>query len=129
MNGRDNEKFRYTYSAPTEAERGEIERIRDAYRTDAGAEKLARLKKLDKRVKNSAVIAALTLGILGFLLFGLGMSMTLAWGQYAGGIAGAVAGAVPMALAAPAHAAVLKRGKKKYGAEIVRLSEELLHDR
>lgn len=129
MNGRDNEKFRYTYSAPTEDERGEIERIRDAYRTDAGAEKLARLKKLDKRVKNSAVIAALTLGILGFLLFGLGMSMTLAWGQYAGGIAVAVAGAVPMALAAPAHAAVLKRGKKKYGAEIVRLSEELLHVR
>ena len=93
MNGRDNEKFRYTYSAPTEDERGEIERIRDAYRTDAGAEKLARLKKLDKRVKNSAVIAALTLGIRdAFVAQGKADLLLRDLGLDAEGIAAAIRG-------------------------------------
>ena len=121
-------KFRYTYTAPTEEERREIESIRAAYRKDVRSEKLERLRRLNARVKNGAMSVALTLGVLGLLVFGLGMTMILEWGILAGGVAVSAAGALPMAAAAPAYNFVLRRGKEKYGEEIVRLSEELLGD-
>ena len=121
-------KFRYTYTAPTEEERREIESIRAAYRKDVRSEKLERLRRLNARVKNAAMSVALTLGVLGLLVFGLGMTMILEWGVLAGGVAVSAAGVLPMAAAAPAYNFVLRRGKEKYGEEIVRLSEELLGD-
>ena len=121
-------KFRYTYTAPTEEERREIESIRAAYRKDVRSEKLERLRRLNARVKNGAMSVALTLGVLGLLVFGLGMTMILEWGILAGGVAVSVAGVLPMAAAGPAYNFVLRRGKEKYGEEIVRLSEELLGD-
>lgn len=121
-------KFRYTYTAPTEEERREIESIRAAYRKDVRSEKLERLRRLNARVKNAAMSVALTLGVLGLLVFGLGMTMILEWGILAGGVAVSAAGVLPMAAAAPAYHFVLRRGKEKYGEEIVRLSEELLGD-
>ena len=57
------------------------------------------------------------------------MSLTLSFGSYAAGIALAALGIVPIALAYPVFNRLLRRGKKKYGAEILRLSEELLHGR
>ena len=121
-------KFRYTYTAPTEEERREIESIRAAYRKDVRSEKLERLRRLNARVKNAAMSVALTLGVLGLLVFGLGMTMILEWGILAGGVAVSAAGVLPMAAAAPAYNFVLRRGKERYGEEIVRLSEELLGD-
>lgn len=121
-------KFRYTYTAPTEEERREIESIRAAYRKDVRSEKLERLRRLNARVKNVAMSVALTLGVLGLLVFGLGMTMILEWSILAGGVAVSAAGVLPMAAAAPAYNFVLRRGKEKYGEEIVRLSEELLGD-
>lgn len=119
-------KFRYSYSAPTEEERREIESIRAAYAADERSEKLARLRKLNRHVKNVPMYIALTLGVAGVLIFGLGMSMILSWSIFAGGVAVAAAGALPMALAAPAYNLALAREKKRHGAEILRLSEELL---
>lgn len=121
-------KFKYTYSAPTQEERREIESIRAAYERNPRAEKLARLRRLNARVKNAAMSIALSLGIIGVLVFGLGMAMTLSWGMIAAGVAVSAAGIVPMALTAPAYNFILRRGKKKYGEEIVRLSEELLDE-
>lgn len=128
MNGPNN-KFEYTYAAPTERERREIESIRKAYLPDEAGEKLRRLRKLNARVRNTAMCVSLTLGVAGVLLFGAGMSLTLSFGRYAAGIALAALGIVPIALAYPVFNRLLRRGKKKYGAEILRLSEELLHGR
>ena len=128
MNG-PNDKFEYTYAAPTERERREIESIRKAYLPDEAGEKLRRLRKLNARVRNTAMCVLLTLGIAGVLLFGTGMSLALSFGRYAAGIALAALGIVPIALAYPVFNRLLRRGKKKYGAEILRLSEELLHGR
>lgn len=128
MNG-PNDKFEYTYAAPTERERREIESIRKAYLPDEAGEKLRRLRKLNARVRNTAMCVSLTLGVAGVLLFGAGMSLTLSFGSYAAGIALAALGIVPIALAYPVFNRLLRRGKKKYGAEILRLSEELLHGR
>ena len=124
-----NDKFQYTYAAPTEEERREIESIRkDFLPPEKNADKLARLRKLNDRVKNAAMITSLSMGVIGILLFGLGMSLCLVWENYVAGVIVAALGIAPMAAATPVYNAVLWRGKKKYGEEILRLSEELLHE-
>ncbi len=123
-----NKRFEYNYSAPTEEERKEIDSIRRQYTAGSKEEsKLERLRALDKRVKSGATALGLSLGIGGCLLFGLGLSMVLEWELLAGGIAVAVVGTLPVAFAGTAYKWVLARNKKKYGGEILRLSEELLH--
>ena len=126
----DSDKFSYTYSAPTEEERREIEDIRRAYAPAAKSEdRLAQLRTLNERATRPARIAALTLGIGGILLFGLGMSMTLAWELIAGGIVVAVIGMLATIVANPVRRALLNLGKRKYGAEILRLTDELLGEK
>lgn len=127
MENRKTGKFEYTYRAPTEEERREIENIRRFYRSsDEQGEKYLRLKKLNARVKNSAAACALALGVAGCLIFGLGMSLILARDLLIAGIAVSAAGAIPMLLANPVYSLVLRKNKRKYGEEILRLSEELL---
>lgn len=126
----DSDKFSYTYSAPTEEERREIEDIRSAYAPAAKSEdKLAKIRALNERATRPARIAALTLGIGGILLFGLGMSMTLAWELIAGGIVVAAIGMLATIVANPVRRALLNLGKRKYGAEILRLTDELLGEK
>ena len=124
----ENKKFEYTYSAPTEQERREIESIRRQYADPSATTegKLERLRKLDTYVKNSAMCWGLCLGVIGLLIFGLGLSMVLQWSLYVWGVLVAAVGVVPMALAYPVYLRVLKRNKAKHGDEILRLSEELL---
>lgn len=126
----DSDKFSYTYSAPTEEERREIEDIRRAYAPATESEdKLTKIRTLNERATRPARIAALTLGIGGILLFGLGMSMTLAWELIAGGIVVAVIGILATIVANPVRRVLLKLGKRKYGAEILRLTDELLGEK
>lgn len=126
----DSDKFSYTYSAPTEEERREIEDIRSAYAPATESEdKLTKLRALNERATRPARIAALTLGIGGILLFGLGMSMTLAWELIAGGIVVAAIGMLATIVANPVRRVLLKLGKQKYGAEILRLTDELLGEK
>ena len=126
----DSDKFSYTYSAPTEEERREIEDIRRAYAPATESEdKLTKIRTLNERATRPARIAALTLGIGGILLFGLGMSMTLAWGLIAGGIVVAAIGMLATIVANPVRRALLNLGKRKYGAEILRLTDELLGEK
>lgn len=124
----DRDKFTYSYSAPTESERREILEIQKQYLGDVQEDKLKRLRKLNAAVKNTAMGVALTLGVAGLLLFGTGMSITLAWGNYLAGIIVSVIGIFPMAAAHPVYNFFIKRGKKKYGEEIIRLTNELLNE-
>ena len=126
----DSDKFSYTYSAPTEEERREIEDIRSAYAPATESEdKLTKIRTLNERATRPARIAALTLGIGGILLFGLGMSMTLAWELIAGGIVVAAIGMLATIVANPVRRVLLNLGKRKYGAEILRLTDELLGEK
>ena len=122
-------KFSYTYSAPTQEERREIEEIRGAYLPPSAQEEgLLRLRKLHKRVNRVPVLVGILLGVCGVLVFGLGMALTLEFGQYGWGIGVSLIGAAVTVGAYFAHRALLAHGRRKYGAEILRLSEELLHD-
>lgn len=125
----ENKEFNYNYVAPTDEERKEIDSIRKQYLPQEKVEsKLERLRRLDAMVRNSAVIVSLVLGIVGCLCFGLGLTLVLEWSQTLWGVILAAIGCVPMGFAYPAYAFVLKRNKKKYGAEILRLSEEILKE-
>lgn len=125
----ENKEFHYTYKAPTEAERREIADIRKQYAAPEHTEtKLSRLRRLDARVKNLSTIIPLIVGIVGLLIFGLGMTMVLQWQLTAGGVAVCVVGALVMIPAYPVYRYVLTYAKGKYGAEILQLSNELLGD-
>ena len=123
-------QFNFKYTAPTEEERREIDNIRRQYISKEKTEtKIERLRRLDALVKNTAVIWSLVLGVLGCLIFGLGLTMILEWNIYFWGIALMVIGSAPMAVAYPVYKALLQKYKNRYGEEIVRLSEELLNEK
>lgn len=122
------DKFEYTYVAPTEQEKREILSIKQnyEYRAPKSATKLDRLRKLDAKVTNLAMACSISLGVIGLLVFGTGMTMVLEWHLNIYGIIVGLIGVVPIALAYPTHKTLIKIGKKKYGAEILALSNELL---
>ena len=122
-------QFNFRYTAPTEEERREIDSIRRQYSPQEQTEtKLERLRRLDSLVKNTAIIWSLVLGVFGCLIFGIGLTMVLEWSILLWGIVLMVIGSLPMAIAFPVYNKLLKKGKAKYGDEILRLSEELLNE-
>jgi len=84
----NNNKFTYTYSAPTDRERKEIEKIRKQY--DAvpkdSSQKAEKLRRLDSKVKNTAIVASLSVGIISSLILGLGMSLVMTFDHMLEGI-------------------------------------------
>lgn len=125
----DDNKFSYNYTAPTKNERREIEDIRRRYANNQKEEtSLTKLRKLDSKVKNPPMTAGITLGVIGVLIFGLGLTMVLEWNILVWGIAVMIVGCVPIALAYPIYNIIFKKNKAKYGDEILRISEELLNE-
>lgn len=131
----ENKEFHYTYTALTGEERREIASIRKQYQAPDSPEasapqsKLERLKALDARVKNTANLFGLVFGVVGILVFGLGLTMILEWSLWLYGVIVMIAGAIPTALAYPVYRLVLRKKKEKYGDEIVKLCEEVLQEK
>ena len=72
----------------------------------------------------------LTLGVIGTLLFGTGLTFFLEWTHlWYLGIPFALAGLVIVILTYPIYLKVLKKYKAKYGEEIIRISNELLENK
>lgn len=125
MEMQENE-FKYTYSAPTEAERREIANIRRQYEPiTITEESIIRIRRLHSKVKNIPSSAAIATGTVGLLIFGLGLTCILEWQLSALGIILGVIGIVPIALACPLYNFLSARLKKKYAPEILALSENL----
>ena len=121
-------KFSYAYTAPTDKERREIDSIRRYYQPKSKEEsKLEMLKRLDSRVKSIPQIVSLVLGVVGLLIFGLGLTFILEWNIMPLGIVLIVVSIPPIAIAYPVHNYLLNKGKEKYGQKILELSEELLN--
>lgn len=121
-------KFKYTYSAPTKSEREQIEDIRKDYLPKSEQEiKLDRLKKLDSKVKNIPTLWGLSIGIIGTLIFGLGLTMILEWNIMIWGVLVSALGLVPVILAYPIFKKIKTQKSNKYKDEILSLSNELLN--
>ena len=129
MNEEKNEtKFNYTYSAPTEQERREIESIRKQYTAASEKDdKLVLLRRLNRSVTRPPVIISLIVGIIGTLILGVGMTMVLEWDILIWGAIVGVIGVAVAAVAFPIYKALLKHNKRKYGQQIIDLSNELLN--
>ena len=68
-------QFNFKYTAPTEEERKEIDSIRRQYVPQERTEtKMERLRRLDTLVKSTASVWGLCLGVVGCLIFGLGLT-------------------------------------------------------
>ena len=126
--------FTYTYSAKEQAE---LKRIREKYTVPTEAEdKMARLRRLDASVTNTAQTVALVFGIIGSLILGFGMSLCMTdlgdiLGQYRDmamviGIIIGIVGGVLASLAYPIYNAIVKAKRKKLAPEIIRLTDELM---
>ena len=124
----ENNEFEYSYTAPTEAERREIASIRKQYETKSEKQiKIDRIRRLDSFVQSFSMTLSLIIGVMGTLIFGLGMAMILVWSITVFGIIVCVVGAVPVAAAYPIFLVTMKRNKEKYGEEILKLSDEILN--
>ena len=126
--------FTYTYSA---REQAELKRIRDKYISPTEDEdKMARLRRLDASVTNTAQAVALVFGIIGALTLGFGMSLImtdfaeiLGFGEAMAmviGIPVGVVGGILASLAYPVYNAIVKSKRKKLAPEIIRLADELM---
>lgn len=126
----DKKTFSYTYSAEMQEE---IKAIREKYApTNETEDKMAKLRFLDARVTKRASLRAISVGTLGALVMGAGMSLIMSeLGKPLGAFAmplGILTGALGMgviALAYPLYNRTLKKEREKIAPEIIRLTDEL----
>jgi len=125
-------KFQYTYSVE---EQEELKKIREKY-TSKEETKLDRLRRLDKSASSKAQVVAITIGVIGALILGFGMSLAMTdIGAAIGlaeniamivGIAVGFVGGALVAVAHPIYRGVLKSERQKIAPEILRLTDELM---
>lgn len=87
---------------------------------------MEQLEKLDNKVKLPGKIVAGILGTIGALVMGAGMSLVMVWENLSLGIPISIPGLVVALLAYPMYALITNSRKKKYQAEILRLSDSLI---
>ena len=125
----NNQSFEYTYSAH---QRSEVEAIRKKY-LPREEDKMERLRLLHSSASKKAKAASISIGTVGALILGTGMSLVMTeLGTLLGGMAMIVGilvgliGIVLVALAYPVYNRVLKRERERIAPEILRLTDELL---
>ncbi|MBE6684726.1 MAG: dihydropteridine reductase [Ruminococcaceae bacterium] len=110
------------------------QKIRTQY-MEKQSTKLDDLRELDSRVKRPANVFAYTFGSISAVVMGAGMSLVMTdIGAIVGiasamipGIAIGVVGLGMALLTYPMYKGILNSRKKKYGAEIIKLSESIIN--
>ena len=111
------------------------QKIRAQY-TERTTTELDELRKLDAKVKRPANVFAYVFGSLSAIVMGSGMSLVMtdigaAIGITSALVPGIAIGVVGMALAIvnyPIYKGILSARKKKYGEEILALSEKIINN-
>ena len=116
--------FSYRYSAKHSTE---AQRIRSKYLPKEES-KLERLRGLDRRVRSAGVIEGLVFGVIGALIFGIGLCFGLDVfpGEDVLTLVFMAIGAAIMIPAYPVYKRVARRTKEKLAPEIIRLSDEII---
>lgn len=125
----NNETFKMTYSAQQQEE---IQAIRKKYAAPE-PDKMEQLRALDAGVGKKATGISIAVGVIGTLILGTGMSLTMSdFGKLLGSLSGplgivlGVVGLVVLACAYPLYSRVLKKEREKVAPEILRLTDELM---
>ena len=126
----ENNSFEYTYSARRQQE---VEEIRKKY-LPREEDKMEQLRKLHSIPTKKAQVSSLTIGIIGALILGTGMSLCMtelgaALGSLAMvlGILVGLAGVVMAAAAYPVFKRVLRKERERIAPEILKLTDELMN--
>lgn len=122
-NTAENRIFTYTYSASVNKE---VQEIRNRY-IPKEESKLDVLKRLDKKVQMAGMTESLSVGIMGTLIFGIGMCAGLdviCGGMILAVILGII-GASFMIPAYPLYRTISNKAKEKYVPKILQLTDEL----
>ncbi len=130
----ENENFKITYSAESN---DEIKSIREKY-IQKEETPLERLRALDANVGKKATKVSLIIGIIGTLIMGFGMSLTMSdFGKlisidgqtgFICGILLGVIGIAVLATAYPIYNSMVKKERKRIAPEILALSDELMEN-
>ena len=117
--------FSYNYSA---ARNKEVESIRRKYMPHEES-KLERLKKLDLRVQMAGTIESLCFGVVGALVFGIGICFFLDVFAGATWLSALfmIIGTLLMIPAYPIYRRIARKTKEELTPEILRLSEEIIN--
>lgn len=120
--------FSYTYSAQQQQE---IENIRKKY-LPKEEDKMEQLRRLHNSTSKKAQSWAITLGVIGVLIMGTGMSLAmtelgdlLEYGM-AVGVGVGIVGMILVALAYPLYNRVLRKERERIAPQILQLTDELL---
>lgn len=118
-----NKTFTYKYSA---AQNREVQEIRKKYLPKEES-KLEELKRLDKKVQLAGTLEGLTVGIVGCLVFGVGLCLAM---QVIGnivplGIIVGIIGTVLMIAAYPIHRKIYNKTRTELVPRILQLTEEI----
>jgi len=120
--------FSYTYSPQQQQE---IENIRKKY-IPKEENKMEQLRRLHNSASKKAQSRAITLGVIGVLIMGTGMSLAmtelgdlLEYGM-AVGVGVGLVGMILVALAYPLYNRVLRKERERIAPQILQLTEELL---
>ena len=120
----ENKSFTYNYSA---ARNKEVESIRRKYMPHEES-KLETLKRLDYRVQTAGMIESLCFGIIGALVFGVGMCFFLDVFAGAAWLTAIlmICGTLLMIPAYPIYRSIARKTRVELTPEILRLSEEIM---
>ena len=120
----ENNTFSYNYSA---AQNREVEHIRKKY-LPKEVSKLELLRSLDRRVQSAGMMSSLCIGIIGCLIFGIGMCFGLDVFNGSDLISVLLCGlgTLVMIPAYPIYRYISNKTKAELTPEILRLSEEII---
>lgn len=118
------ESFHYTYSSK---EQEELRKIRDKY-IPKEESKMEQLRRLDESAAKPGMIAALVVGIISIMFFGIGMCCTMVWADtmFIPGIIIGVIGLVGIIMTYPLYVYITKKQREKLTPEILQLTDELM---
>ena len=121
----ENKTFSFTYSAK---QQDEVRRIQQKY-LPREQDKLERLRELDKQAERKATMLAVTVGVIGTLMLGIGMTCATVLTEYfIPGIFIGVLGILILSLALPLYRRLVKKQREKVAPQVLALTKELMHE-
>lgn len=104
-----------------------VQKIRTQY-TEQEHTALDDLKALDKKVKRPATVLAYTLGTVGALVLGTGMSLAMGviGSSVPLGIGVGLLGIIAVSITYPLYKGILGARRKKYAPQIIAMSDNIM---
>lgn len=120
------EKFDYNYDSISEEEKNTVLEIREAYVKGSKKSMYEELLSLHNKTKSFPRLISIIIGVIGFMIFGIGQALVLSYQKYVLGSIIGVCGIVIMSINYQIYKFLYKRTKKYYSSRILELSEALL---